>query len=426
VSARLDSQVHPAVAPPASAHCNEPNGTSVELFAGGGGLALGVEQAGFQHLLVSELDERACETLRHNKAADVLGSLDHVELVRKTAQGQWPLISGRSQDIDYRRLNGRVDLLAGGPPCQPFSLGGVHRGDADERDLFPEAARALKEIHPRAFFFENVRGLARPSFAPYFEYIGERLKAPHVARREGETWTEHQSRLRQCGDTEPATHRYNVFSAVVNAADYGVPQIRWRVLFVGFRADLEIDWTFPLATHSKDALLYDQIKGDYFAEHGIKRADVDVPVARLKSFIREGRPAGERWRTVRDAIADLPQPKDGHEHPHVRNHVGIPGARIYKGHSGSPLDLPAKSIKAGVHGCPGGEHILVRPDGSYRYLTVRECARIQGFPDHHEFVGPRSEAMRQIGNAVPVPLAKIVAERISTKLRANVHAIPTE
>jgi DNA (cytosine-5)-methyltransferase 1 len=402
----------------------EPLGTSVELFAGAGGLALGVEMAGFEHLLVSELDRRACATLTANKASQVSPHLDGEAMVEVRSRRRWPLVAEtKSQEIDYRSLAGRVDLLAGGPPCQPFSLGGVHKGNHDERDLFPEAARALKEIHPRAFFFENVRGLARPSFRPYFDYIVERLRTPHLERKPEETWKQHAARLLRYGSAEPETHRYDVFFTVLNAADYGVPQMRWRVLFVGFRADLGVDWAFPAPTHSQDALFYDQLTGMYFDEHGLKPRDIDVPVAKLKKFIREGRPLVDRWRTLRDAIHDLPEPAEGKEHRDYYNHVGIPGARLYQGHSGSPLDLPAKSVKAGVHGCPGGEHILVRPNGTFRYLTVRECARLQGFPDEHRFEGPRSEAMRQIGNAVPVQLAELIANRIGGKLRQTVHAV---
>jgi DNA (cytosine-5)-methyltransferase 1 len=97
-------------------------------------------------------------------------------------------------------------------------------------------------------------------------------------------------------------------------------------------------------------------------------------------------------------------------------HVAIPGARLYKGHTGNALDWPAKTIKAGVHGVPGGEHIVLLDGGGQRYLTVRECARVQTFPDSWTFSGPRSEASRQIGNAVPPMLAHVVGLRIAETL----------
>lgn len=394
-----------------------PSGTSVELFAGGGGLAIGTELAGFHHLVVSELDGRACQTLRRNRG-------EGLDLFHQAAESAvWPVIEGDCHQVDWTPWRGQVDLLAGGPPCQPFSLGGVHRGDSDPRNLFPEAARALAEMHPRAFCFENVRGLARPSFRPYLEYIVARLEYPHLRPRDDEFWEDHLRRLRREAKHVPDVERYTVAWKVVNAADYGLPQQRFRVFFVGFRSDLGVDWSFPEPTHSQDGLLWAQVRGEYWDEFSLPAREPKAAASRLTRLRTSARPETARWRTLRDAIRDLPEPVDGQEAPGWNNHVGIPGARLYHGHSGSDLDWPAKSVKAGVHGCPGGEHILVREDGSYRYLTVRECARLQGFPDDWVFEGPRSEAMRQIGNAVPVPLAKLMVERIAGCLRGRVRSV---
>ena len=121
------------------------------------------------------------------------------------------------------------------------------------------------------------------------------------------------------------------------------------------------------------------------------------------------------WETVRDAISDLPDPE---RYPNaVQAHRFQPGARSYAGHTGSPLDEPAKALKAGDHGVPGGENMLRRPDGSIRYFTVRESARIQTFPDTFIFEGSWSEVMRQLGNAVPVRLASVIAESVCDLLR---------
>jgi DNA (cytosine-5)-methyltransferase 1 len=123
-------------------------------------------------------------------------------------------------------------------------------------------------------------------------------------------------------------------------------------------------------------------------------------------------PATLPWRTVRDALHGLPDP----ESPAARriaDHRFQPGARAYPGHTGSPLDLPAKTLKAGDHGVPGGENMLVRDDGTVRYFTLREAARIQTFPDGYRFHGSWSETMRQLGNAVPVMLGRVVAASVA-------------
>jgi DNA (cytosine-5)-methyltransferase 1 len=123
------------------------------------------------------------------------------------------------------------------------------------------------------------------------------------------------------------------------------------------------------------------------------------------------------WLTVRDAISDLPDPERFPTNK-IPNHRFNPGARSYPGHTGSPLDEPAKTLKAGDHGVPGGENMLTRPDGSLRYFTVREAARLQTFPDDYVFRGAWTEAMRQLGNAVPVRLAKVVASSVARTLLA--------
>lgn len=390
-------------------------GTSIELFAGGGGLALGIHDAGFEHLLVNELDRRACETLRANVADD---------FEARIVAERWPLVTGDVAAIDWAPFEGRVDLLAGGAPCQPFSLGGRHRGEKDGRNLFPQVFRALREVRPRAFLLENVRGLLRESFRPYFEYIIAQLSEPYRSPKPGESWKRHKARLEwRAGDPGGAeSDRYVVHTRLVNAADYGLPQTRHRILILGFREDLGVDWTWPEPSHSRDALLRAQLNGSYWDEHRIAPQAVPSVTRSRRTRLRHvGQPSEKRWQTLRDALGGLPEPVDGREHPVIANHVGIPGARLYPGHTGNPLDWPAKTVKAGVHGVPGGEHVLIRRDGTHRYLTVRECARLQGFPDSYRFIGPRSEAMRQIGNAVPVPLARLVAARIADKLAGTLR-----
>jgi DNA (cytosine-5)-methyltransferase 1 len=121
------------------------------------------------------------------------------------------------------------------------------------------------------------------------------------------------------------------------------------------------------------------------------------------------------WQTVRDALMGLPDPERDDDSAFL-NHRFQPGARVYPGHTGSPMDEPAKTLKAGDHGVPGGENMVVLPNGKVRYFSVRESARLQTFPDEFVFHGSWSETMRQLGNAVPVTLAKIVATSIAERL----------
>lgn len=382
---------------------------SVELFTGAGGLALGTSAAGFHHEALVEWDRDACDTIREN----------HRRGTQPVAH--WPeVFQGDVRDFDYAKIKRSVDLVAGGPPCQPFSLGGKHKAYNDSRDMWPESVRAVRELRPRAFIFENVPGLVRESFADYFEHVLLQLTYPEATRRSGENWLEHRARLERLHTAGRARGlNYRVVFQVLTACDFGVPQRRPRVILVGFRSDLNVAWSFPEPTHSREALLWDQwVTGDYWERHEVsKRRRPEMPdrvraaLARIKT-----KPAAKPWRTVRDAIADLPEPREGRDTPGVLNHRLMPGARPYIGHTGSPLDEPAKTLKAGDHGVPGGENMLARPDGSVRYFTVRESARLQAFPDDFVFHGSWTESMRQIGNAVPVTLGEVVANSVADRL----------
>jgi DNA (cytosine-5)-methyltransferase 1 len=388
-------------------------GTSVELFTGGGGLALAMHQAGFRHLLAVEIERRACATLRENKAVSYDPGAD-------TPMGladPWPLDDRDIHYVDFTPWNGLVDVVAGGVPCQPWSMGGAHRGYEDKRNLWPQLFRCVRETRPRAIVAENVKGLLRLSFKEYYEYILRELAAPFEERVDGEDWRDHDRRLAKALADRRADpgRRYDVKYMLVNAADYGVPQIRPRVFVVAFRRDLGLaDWRFPAPTHSENALLRDQASGQYWERHEISPR----PGPRLADLP----PADGTlpWRTVRDALADLPEPLEPLEakleYPGWVHHVGWPGAREYPGHTPNDLDRPAKTVKAGVHGVPGGETVLRLDDGSIRYMTVREVARIMTFPDTWRLAGPRGEQMRQLGNAVPVLLGKVMASAVADVL----------
>jgi DNA (cytosine-5)-methyltransferase 1 len=335
------------------------------------------------------------------------------------------VFEGDVKSFDYRGL-GDVVVVSGGPPCQPFSLGGKHRGHMDERDMFPEAIRAVRELSPKAFIFENVKGLMRETFADYFEYIHLQLTHPSLTRRSSESWREHRVRLEKHQTSHGSFSEYNVVCRLLNAADYGVPQRRERVFFVGFRSDLKVEWSFPEGGYSEDALLKSQwITGEYWDRHKVPKRERPQPAARrhartarLGALLPLFGESKEPWLTVRDAIMGLPDPEENLRN-NIENHKFNAGARSYPGHTGSPLDEPAKTLKAGDHGVPGGENMLARADGSVRYFTVREAARLQTFPDAYTFCGPWTEAMRQLGNAVPVRLAEKVARSVAETLAAQ-------
>lgn len=381
--------------------------TSIELFTGAGGLALGLESSGWHHAALIERNAHACSTLKLNEKRG-----------HPLAKG-WRLFPDDVRSIRYSELAQDVDMVAGGPPCQPFSLGGKHRAFLDKRDMFPESVRAVRELRPQCFVFENVKGLLRQSFSSYFHYIILQLTYPMLQRHEDDDWNVHLSRLeRHHTSGREQELSYRVVYRLLNAADYGVPQHRHRVFIVGFRTDLQKEWSFPEPTHSNDRLLWEQwVTGTYWDEHRISKSDrpslparCSARVQRLKAEFSLFPPFGQRYGTVRDALAGLPAP--GICENRVHNHDFIGGARPYPGHTGSLLDEPSKALKAGDHGVPGGENMIAMPNGTYRYYSVREGARVQTFPDDYVFSGSWTEAMRQIGNAVPVHLAKAVGTSI--------------
>jgi DNA (cytosine-5)-methyltransferase 1 len=385
---------------------------SLELFSGAGGLALGTAMAGFEHEAVIELDHDSCETLRLNKQRNV------------RPMTEWEVIEADIRHFDYAPFGDAIGFIAGGVPCQPFSLGGKHRGHEDARDMFPEFIRAVDALQPQAFLVENVKGLLRQNFADYFEYIILRLSHPMIEARKSQTWRDHRAELERVHTAgKPTKLDYNVVFQLLNAADFGVPQRRERVFIVGFRSDLGVRWSFPAPTHSREALLRSMwVDGDYWERHRIPARSRPRPNEQLARSIADLRGKffwdddTQPWRTVRDAISGLRSLKPGETDPDDPNHFLNPGARSYKGHTGSPWDEPAKTLKAGDHGVPGGENTLAIGGGETRYFSPRECARIQTFPDEYRITGSWTEQMRQMGNAVPVTLAEAVSRDIHAHL----------
>lgn len=371
----------------------------LELFTGAGGLAKGLELSGTQHKAFVEWNKNACRTLSYNYDDRIVHNVD-VRL------------------LNFSQFSG-VDVISGGPPCQPFSLGGKHRGSTDERDMFPSICKAISVCMPKAFIFENVKGILRKSFSSYFEYIVLRLTYPEVSLHTSETRVEHLGRLQRIhasGKHEGV--KYNVAFRLIDAADYGVPQRRERVFIIGVREDLKTRWTFPAETHSLDALLWSQfISGNYWNRYEIEPPKIEDLDKRVQQRIHQLKqqptlfpPSSKPWKTVRDEIGQLPAPDlEGSFHS---EHTLRKGAKTYPGHTGSYIDMPSKTLKAGDHGVPGGENMIRYRDGCVRYYTTFEAKRIQTFPDEYRIFGSWTESMRQIGNAVPVKLGHCIAKSL--------------
>lgn len=283
--------------------------------------------------------------------------------------------------------------------------------------MFPCAIRCIEHLQPKAFIFENVKGLLRDSFSQYFNYIILRLMYPHCTICDKESWEEHLIRLKKLNPMQYRGVQYDVSYKLLNAADYGVPQKRERVFIVGLRSDLGLEWKFPRATHTEDRLNWDKfVTGEYWERHNIQ-AQTNIELSNLlKNKYGFFPPTGAPWQTVRDALFGVPHPKDKHDIP---DHVFKDGARTYPGHTGSEIDQPSKTIKAGGHGVPGGENMIRYEDGSVRYFTAYEAKLIQTFPQDFIVAGAWGEAMRQIGNAVPVKLAEAIAKQLMDTLQAK-------
>jgi DNA (cytosine-5)-methyltransferase 1 len=389
---------------------------SIELFSGAGGLTLAIAKAGFHAEAIVEMNPDAMETLLLNQR---MGN----NISKRSMLHRMDV-----RDFGYEFPEDTITLLAGGPPCQPFSQGGKHAGPKDHRNMFPEVLRAVRALKPKAILIENVRGLVREMFSDYFNYILLGLRFPLLKQQTDESWTAHLRRLRNFEKVGKAPSlSYDIAFKVLNAADYGVPQKRERLFIVCTRSDLELEWEFPSPTHSFDKLLWDKwITGEYWKRHAISRRKTPKPhwklEARLKRLQKTGEPKTLAWQTVRDALADLPPPHRRMSAGSIPNHEFYPGARSYHGHTGSVFDFPAKTLKAGAHGVPGGENMLALPDGSVRYFTIRECARLQTFPDDYVFSGGWCASVKQLGNAVPVKFGFVVARSLAKALKRKSRA----
>lgn len=307
----------------------------LELCAGAGGQALGFEQAGFSHVGLVEYDEHACRTLRLNRPA-------------------WKVFERDLNGFDATGFRGRVDVVAAGLPCPPFSKAGKQLGEFDERNLFPAALRIIAEVQPRAVVIENVRGILDAVFEDYRTFISGRLS---------NYWTDWK---------------------LLNASDYGVPQLRPRVNFVAIRKGLEHGFSWPKARIEKAPTVGEALY-DLMVERGWKRAG--------------------RWKTVASEIAPT---LVGGSKKHGGPDLGPTRAkRAWAALEVDGMGIADEPPSPGFAGMPR--------------LTVRMAARIQGFPDDWVFAGGKTAAYRQVGNAFPPPVACAVARQIHRCLEGAVR-----
>lgn len=310
------------------------NLTSVEMCAGAGGQALGLEKAGFDHNALVEIESPFCDTLRLNRP-------------------KWNVCNQDLNNFDGRPFKG-VDLLAGGLPCPPFSVAGKQLGDKDERNLFPAALRLIDEIRPQAIMIENVRGFLGAIFEDYRIHLKKQLeKLGYVA-----DWR------------------------LLNASDFGVPQLRPRVVIIAMRKEYSEHFSWP-AVGEHNPPTVGEVLHDLMSADGWRGADA--------------------WRKRANEIAPT-----------------IVGGS--KKHGGPDLG-PTRARKAwaalGVNGLSIAETAPERDFVGMPRLTTRMVARIQGFPDDWHFAGRKTTAYRQVGNAFPPPVAFSVANQVKQALTAK-------
>lgn len=306
----------------------------LELCAGAGGQSLGLERAGFSHAALVEIDKDCCQTLRANRP-------------------QWNVIEADIRSFDARPYEG-VDLVAGGLPCPPFSVAGKQLGDLDERNLFPDALRIIRECKPRAVLIENVRGILDAVFADYRKYI--------------------QGELRAMG--------YETDWRLLNASDFGVPQLRPRVVFVATRAGIWEHFGWPLNLNAPPTV--GEILFDLMAERGWKGASA--------------------WKRQASLVA-----------PTI-----VGGSKKHGGPDLGPTRARAAWLALGVDGKGIANEAPAAGFTGIPRLTVPMVARIQGFPDDWRFQGKKTSAYRQVGNAFPPPVAEAVGAQIRKCLSVKI------
>ncbi|GHF99583.1 DNA cytosine methyltransferase [Streptomyces filamentosus] len=380
--------------------------TSIEICAGAGGQAIGLHRAGFRHLALVEIDKHARETLRRNIEARPDWSWEerHCDLSHADVTEFEPLESVRR---DGKLIEpGELDLLAGGVPCPPFSHAGKQLGRDDERDLFPRMLYLVEELKPRAVMIENVRGILDPKFSDYRDYIKARLQGGTYRADDGSVVTEEGLGYEVC------------HWDILEAHEFGVPQLRPRAILVAIRQDVlkgDLKYEWPTSTHESPVSVVKALEESMEARY---RAYYDGPRG------QEARAAYARWHN---------KATERHEELVAKGGAGIAptlvgGSKKHGGADLGPSRAKATWKQLGVSGLgvandaetarkkQSEDRDLFGPDGPM--LTVEQAAIVQGFPGDWIFDGGKTAQYRQVGNAFPPPVAEAVGRSIMDVLKA--------
>ncbi|MEV4443901.1 DNA cytosine methyltransferase [Streptomyces mirabilis] len=383
---------------------NEVEYTSVEICAGAGGQAIGLHQAGFRHLALVEIDQHAVDTLGNNirLRKDWSWEREYCDVLSADVKAFAP-----SRDLQKSgallRSHG-LDLLAGGVPCPPFSHAGKQLGKDDERDLFPRMLELVEALNPRAVMIENVRGIMDPKFSDYRDWIMAQLQGGSYRGEDGE-----QAHTPGLG--------YTVCKwGVLEASDFGVPQLRPRAILVAIRNDIlkDVKYEWPTPTHEEPVSVAKSLEGSMLDRY--KKYFNGVHAQRARD-------AYELWLdTARKRDAEL-KGKGGGVAPTL-----VGGSKKHGGADLGPSRAKAAWKQLGVSGMGVANDIetcerkgtegrdLFGPDGPM--LTVQQAAIVQGFPSDWEFSGGKTAQYRQVGNAFPPPVARAVGKSIVDVLKA--------
>ncbi|MGX1222199.1 DNA cytosine methyltransferase [Streptomyces ambofaciens] len=389
---------------PATEERREPAFTSIEICAGAGGQAIGLHQAGFGHLALVEIDKYAVETLRLNIEDHEVWAWERENCdVLSADVTKFEPHQDLHKGAGLLAQNG-LDLLAGGVPCPPFSHAGKQLGKLDERDLFPRMLQLVEELKPRAVMIENVRGIMDPKFSDYRDWIRARLEGGTYRADDGQTVREDGLGYTVC--------RWDV----LEASDFGVPQLRPRAILVAFRDDIieDLKYEWPAPTHEEPVSVAVSLEPSMRERYGRYFNGVHGERAR-QGFDRWLKKALERDAELKGKGGGIAPTLVGGSKKHGGADLGPSRAKA----AWKQLGISGMGVANDIEACEkkaSEERDLFGADGPM--LTVRQAAVIQGFPPEWDFSGGKTAQYRQVGNAFPPPVARAVGRSIIEVLKA--------